>query len=340
MFGIYRTFLSLLVVIGHLFGPFQLGTYAVFGFYVLSGYLMTYIMQINYGYSFYGKLKFAVNRMLRIYPPYFIAILLSITILIVFGTQVTLFKSNIYIPTNITEIIQNIFILFPRDANLRLSPPTWALTVELFFYMLICLGISRSKETTLIWFLASLVITVILIANSTPWMDRYYPITAASLPFSIGGLIFHHKEMAIKKINNLGLKKPVIWIFIICLNFCFCFVFDNYLKSSLVFGIGFYLNLVLVTICTICLIDHQSMILTSKTDNIIGNYSYPIYLLHWQSGAIIYSISGHFLNISFLSLKGLIFLILSIILTFLFSYLIIQFVEKRIEKVRRKIKLN
>lgn len=41
MFGVYRTALALLVVAGHL-GPLEhVGPYAVFAFYVLSGYLMT-----------------------------------------------------------------------------------------------------------------------------------------------------------------------------------------------------------------------------------------------------------------------------------------------------------
>lgn len=49
MFGTYRAFLALMVVALHLGGIPKIGAYAVFGFYCLSGYLMTLIMQTNYG---------------------------------------------------------------------------------------------------------------------------------------------------------------------------------------------------------------------------------------------------------------------------------------------------
>lgn len=44
MFGSFRTLLALGVVISHLGSAPYMGTYAVFGFYALSGYLMTLIM--------------------------------------------------------------------------------------------------------------------------------------------------------------------------------------------------------------------------------------------------------------------------------------------------------
>ncbi len=44
MFGTYRTYLALLVVVQHIGGIPVIGGYAVFGFYILSGYLMTLIM--------------------------------------------------------------------------------------------------------------------------------------------------------------------------------------------------------------------------------------------------------------------------------------------------------
>lgn len=68
MFGTYRTILALMVVFLHLGGVPRIGAYAVFGFYCLSGYLMTLIMQTTYGYSFQGVIKYGINRFLRNYP--------------------------------------------------------------------------------------------------------------------------------------------------------------------------------------------------------------------------------------------------------------------------------
>ena len=61
MFGTYRTLLAVMVVFLHIGGVPVLGGYAVFGFYILSGYLMTFIMQNNYGYDRSGLAKYALN---------------------------------------------------------------------------------------------------------------------------------------------------------------------------------------------------------------------------------------------------------------------------------------
>ena len=86
MFGAYRTLLALFVVFFHIGHLPYLGSYAVFGFYVLSGYLMTLVMHTNYGYTLVGMTKYAVNRVLRIYPIYWLACLLSIFAIYLLGS--------------------------------------------------------------------------------------------------------------------------------------------------------------------------------------------------------------------------------------------------------------
>ena len=51
MFGTLRTILALMVAAGHLTDQWQIGTYAVFAFYIISGYLMTLIMHESYGFT-------------------------------------------------------------------------------------------------------------------------------------------------------------------------------------------------------------------------------------------------------------------------------------------------
>jgi peptidoglycan/LPS O-acetylase OafA/YrhL len=54
MFGALRTIWASMVVFGHIFWLSDFGRFAVFGFYILSGYLMTYVMHQSYGYNLAG----------------------------------------------------------------------------------------------------------------------------------------------------------------------------------------------------------------------------------------------------------------------------------------------
>lgn len=338
MFGIYRTVLALFVVVGHLFGPGQMGTYAVFGFYVLSGYLMTFIMTNNYGYDLGGRKRFAINRILRIYPPYYVAIIISLILLGIYGDQVTEFKPTIFMPSTLLEYLQNVFLMFPPLTEPRLSPPSWALTVELFYYGCICLGLSKNKRITWIWFLGSILYTLYLLSSSAPWVDRYFAIPAASLPFSMGAMIFHHKERILQTFRKYRVNKPLFWFALMCLHFLVIYSIETITQINLVLTLGFYINLVILSCCMIALLDHKIKYVSPKWDSIIGDYSYPIYLVHYQAGAIVYGLSGNYLDTEFLSLRGLVFLLLSTLLTFLISFLVIQFVDKPIQKIRYRFK--
>jgi peptidoglycan/LPS O-acetylase OafA/YrhL len=106
MFGVCRTVLAVLVVLNHIAGAHKLGWHAVFGFYILSGYLMTLIMTRNYGYSISGTWKYFINRFLRIYPIYWAACLLSLLLISLLGSEYTTrFDVNLYVPHDVVSMI-------------------------------------------------------------------------------------------------------------------------------------------------------------------------------------------------------------------------------------------
>ncbi|MCI1709030.1 MAG: hypothetical protein LKM39_00445 [Chiayiivirga sp.] len=63
-FGTWRLFLALLVGASHLWVDMVAGpaAYAVWGFFVLSGYLMTHVLSTKYGFSARGLAGYAHNR--------------------------------------------------------------------------------------------------------------------------------------------------------------------------------------------------------------------------------------------------------------------------------------
>ena len=62
------------------------------------------------------------------------------------------------------------------------------------------------------------------------------------------------------------------------------------------FSIGFYINVILMALCIISLIPKSRDEKVQHLDYKIGQYSYPLYLIHWQVGAFLYWITDGFLK--------------------------------------------
>ncbi|WXG52262.1 MAG: hypothetical protein RNU03_15995 [Candidatus Sedimenticola sp. (ex Thyasira tokunagai)] len=199
MFGLYRTGLALWVMIFHLLDIPVIGPYAVFSFFALSGFLMTTIMHDTYGYNISGIKRYVINRFLRLYPMYWMVAVVSILAIMFVSKQYSInYKDVLYIPEAIISIIFNGIMIFPSlipyDIGPRLSPPTWALSIEIFFYICIALGVSRTKEVTQTWVGLSAFYVVLSYVIGLSGPHRYASIFAASLPFSLGSLLFFYKK--------------------------------------------------------------------------------------------------------------------------------------------------
>ena len=195
MFGVYRLLLALMVVVGHLYQPTAMGTYAVFGFYALSGFLMTAVLHERYGYTAAGRGRYALNRALRIYPAYWLAAALSVLLIAWLGDEfVRRYHLAIFLPTTATEWAANGLLVFHPDVipntGPRLVPPTWRFTVELVYYALIGLGLSRTARRAAGWWAVSVAYTAYVYATNSDWGVRYYTIPAGSLPFATGACLY------------------------------------------------------------------------------------------------------------------------------------------------------
>lgn len=337
MFGTYRTLLAMMVVVTHLGGVLEIGGYAVFGFYTLSGYLMTLIMHESYGYTMAGVSKYAINRLLRIYPIYWVAISFSALLIVAVGEEVTTkYHAAIYLPHNISETLKNVFLFFPQlNHELpRLSPPVWALTVEIFYYILIGLGLSKYKKIVVLWLLLSVAFHVSVILLGLDGGYRYHTIPAASLPFAMGAFIFHYKHEILCFTKRASETFLSILPFIIFLSI----ILNWYVGSiSSHRGLFFYSNFILCAIMVVALSERKSLPFISRLfDKWMGDFSYPIYLIHYQVGLVVVILLGK---------AGLVYerpdfvlLFISAPFIFTFSWLITVGVEKPIEMIRTRIK--
>ncbi len=216
MFGFFRLILAAMVMAGHLFWISDFGRYAVFGFFILSGYLMTLIMQESYSYRAQGLGRFALNRFLRLYPAYWTACLISVVLIIALGeANTSVISSSLALPRTSEIVAVNLtmvsFSLFPHEVGPRLSPATWALTVELFYYCLIGLGISRNRNRTMVWLFLSVVYVALTYFMGLFWHARYFALPAGSLPFSIGALLYflHRDGWEPRWLKSAPVSKPI-----------------------------------------------------------------------------------------------------------------------------------
>ena len=111
MFGTLRTLLALNVVLLHIFNIPNLGNSSVSVFFLLSGFLMTLIMKEKYNYNLSGFKFFWINRILRLYPIYYVIIILTVILLILFPEARTHPKS--YLPNSFSEWIPNLTLIYP-----------------------------------------------------------------------------------------------------------------------------------------------------------------------------------------------------------------------------------
>jgi peptidoglycan/LPS O-acetylase OafA/YrhL len=336
LFGTYRTLLALMVVALHLGDVRAIGVYAVFGFYCLSGYLMTYIMCTNYGFTSSGILKYAVNRGLRIYPIYWVSILFTVILIWLFGSDVTTsVNRGLYLLGELEGILRNIFLFFPFREFPRLTPPAWALTVEIFFYILIGLGLSKNKLITMGWFILSVAYHIYAYASLLGFAERYYTIFAASLPFATGALIFHYRSVLLTYVNKLkGVRYSYFPYFLLSLILVNWALGVKLRQSADLF---FYINYLLCALMVNVLSERKKLpFISRKFDKLMGDFSYPIYLIHYQVGVIVIVCFGA-LRISF-ERGEMMFMLVSIPVIFAFSWLFIIGIERPIELIRSKIK--
>ncbi|MDX1918261.1 MAG: acyltransferase [Candidatus Caenarcaniphilales bacterium] len=287
MFGIYRFLLALLVSFNHLTGQRGIGSFAVFGFFILSGYLMTLILNQKYGFTRSGILKFILNRFLRIYPTYWLVLLLSVGAIYALG-HATDFHPNMRVVKTSEDFISNIAIfgLAPFGLitdNVRLVPPTWALDVELTFYIFIALWLGRSPKRSLIGLILGFAFASFYLIAHRPELAYCFWLSAL-LPFSIGCCVYHYRdrlEWFWSKIGFLNQTQTSWVVFLVVM------MFGTFLVSGLSLQLGRYL---------FCLPAGLMVFLLSKfnknsfspvlvgIDNFLGDLSYPLYLTHYLGG--------------------------------------------------------
>ncbi|MGI9284680.1 MAG: acyltransferase family protein [Pseudomonadales bacterium] len=342
MFGTFRLALAFNVVAYHILGLPSIGPFAVYTFFILSGFLMTTIMQNTYGYRWSGLQKYALNRFLRLYPIYWVLVIFTIVIVNYVGQDFAQeFHKKMQLPNDIVAVIANLTMIYP-DFNpvnfpTRLAPATWALTIELFFYFFIGIGISRNKYLTIVWFSVSVIYILFDNINSSSVRIGYGSILTGSLPFSMGAMIYYFKE-EIRRItsNHISLITAMYITNLVFTCASGLLLPEQHWKINL---LGTYLNLILSG-CVIVILYYDGIKAIPKhIDQKMGDLSYPVYVFHFSGACLaVWLLPGE--PTRGLGVEGAAVFLVGSLITIFVSLVVNKHVNVQIEKIRNKIRAN
>jgi peptidoglycan/LPS O-acetylase OafA/YrhL len=277
MFGTLRLILAMLVMAGHLWGAILLGVYAVFSFFVISGYLMCLVTNERYGFTVRGFRSYALNRFLRIYPPYWAAILIAVLLTLVMGEPTATALWRGWSIPDVRGWLANASLL--GIGVYPLVPPAWALRVEVIYYVAIGLVLGRGPRIALLWLAAGIGYHVYVSVAGLAFSERYFPILAGSLPFSIGAVVYHTRARILS-----ALSAPGAWL---CLSMALWLgnIILVFAMGRPTWAVPYYMNCVLTGTSTLLLTAHYSVTpRLRRLDSRLGDLCYPVYLIHMQVG--------------------------------------------------------
>ena len=161
--------------------------------------------------------------------------------------------------------------------RLMAIPQAWSISLELMFYCLVPFLIRNGTRTLVAILAATLILRVVLFDmgyEADPWMSRSFP---SELGLFILGMVAQRVYDA-----HIAKTGRIVQI-LVAISFlaATCFMWKliesaDSLRLSYLYAIWAYFFSALVALpCLFQLTRHN------KLDGFIGNFSYPIYLIHW-----------------------------------------------------------
>ena len=308
--GLVRFLLALCVVVTHAPGGTILGVrllsgiVAVQAFYVISGFLITMILNERKQYRLVGN--FYLSRYLRLWPVYAIVALLSL-LLTGYGHLVrSVTPMNYPLSTvifvwlsNVAIFFQDLFLMLRFDHgylvptlywndwpqpwlnSYLLVPQAWTLGVELTFYAIapfVCRQWWRLGCLFLFGLVVRILMGLYLVPAHDPWLYRFSP--AEMFLFAAGGLAYFAGRKLVGHLHpkffaGVALAALAAWAVIILGN---QLVTERYLSGydRHLYLVGPMILLLMIVSCPFLFFHFKRRSL----DSIIGEMSYPMYISH------------------------------------------------------------
>ncbi len=310
-------------------GIFAYGWMGVQMFFMLSGFLITRIL-LNTKHSKNYFRTFYIRRTLRIFPIYYMCLLLTLIYTIVRDKPHTDVFYYVFYLQNYRLGLDNFYSFFPYFFN-----HTWSLGVEEQFYLFWPLIVRFTSAKKLVWMciggiLLSIVSKYVLVScTSLPivWTNLVANLDMLCAGSLLAVILFAHSKAKLKYVTFSAFAILILYLVVSRIT-----GFDNFLSATIrkvasVEGISL---LVVALFLFFVLLKHlvlkedlfTKIFFSNPVMVFIGKISYGIYLYHF--------IISHIIEGIFDTTKGVVVISLKIIVPIAVAAFSYHFIEKRI----------
>jgi len=314
--GTVRFLLALCVVVTHakgssIFGMTLFsGLTAVQCFYVISGFLITMVLNERADYAQLSN--FYLSRYLRLWPAYIVVALATLVLVrrdwlsqlsqLVHGHDIAFLALS-----NLTLFLQDwmLFLRFdaghlvPTDAfgtwpgpqvnSFLLVPQCWSIGVELVFYLIapfVCRRVSTLVALLGFGLVVRLIVAALHPPALDPWVYRFAPaemmlFAAGGLAYFCGRAIYASRPLLARRACAVSVALFVVLVFGSGIVTPWVTKFGGLSRSLLLLNWPFLLLMILIV--APLFFGARS----HRLDNALGELSYPMYLCHMLVGGLI-----------------------------------------------------
>lgn len=292
MFGTYRFILALMVALDHmgLFPAFHVGSSAVIGFFVLSGYVMAHSFSKYFGSELRRAPRFYLDRALRIYPVYLGALVVIVGFFMLTERPRTDLNpmsalSNLTVmPLNFWRSLKPRHLYMLRDHTLIPIPPAPSLAVELQYYLLLPLLLVH-RWLAYAGFAATLGIFTFAVSGRLHHSlgDTY--LTGLLFIFLAGSFLYDVVSRSDRRTSRWIVVGTAVYLTALLVYLALAGRAGDAISLEVI--VGFELGVVSTYVLA-------QVTKSSTLDYFLGNLSYPLFLIHSFAIWLFDFFAGHY----------------------------------------------
>jgi peptidoglycan/LPS O-acetylase OafA/YrhL len=304
--GIFRFILAFLVVLSHLPGSAMrgnLGESAVIAFYFISGWLMTHSYRAFQKNSVFPIRTFFIDRVIRLYPTFILIFTISLAFMI-----------WAHLPFSWRRVAMEPFVfplaytkLFPFGTNgVPIVPPSWSLGVEAHFYLFIPLWLALALNFRVVFTCVLAIVHIVVLATPGSvqnyigcppfvlqgWCDNpFSDVFGYDMPFIVATAFLYGSITYDRVVLKQGRFAPIVFIWALYASALWLFGPPfKWLENMSAYDI--FLGIVVFAPFAVLVFQTRLEGKARRIDWLIGNLSYPLFLVHFLAIKIVVYVAG------------------------------------------------